>query len=165
MQFSLNRIIIKGDSPILLLGLGGGSAVKIIRSEFLKKNHIDIVDIDSVMIEIARKEFGLNDYSDLKVYCQNASSFVEETNNKYGLVIIDLFIDKITPEYFYDSIFWTDVLMLTKKKCCIIFNTLTANNFTDKINCINKMLIDAKFEVYSYKEIELSNTVLIAKRR
>ncbi len=165
MQFALHRIAIKGNSRILLLGLGGGSAVKIIRRELLLENPIDVVDIDSKVIDIANQEFGLGKYSNIEIYCKHAAVFVEYIHKKYGLIVIDLFIDHKTPDEFYEELFWKGVLSITKKKCCIVFNTLIANNDADKMTAISELLKNADFEVFKYVEVELWNTVLIAKRK
>lgn len=165
MQFALYRVAIKDNSPLLLLGLGGGSVVKIIREDLLLQNPIDVVDIDSKIIDVANQEFGLGKYLNIEVYCKHAAVFVEHIHKKYGLIVIDLFIDHKTPDEFYEELFWKGVISIAKKKCCIVFNTLIINNDVDKMHAIAELLRNADFEVFKYVEVELWNTVLIAKRK
>lgn len=62
---------------VLLIGLGGGSLCSYLNVKF-PKLHIDAVDIDSTVIDIAQKYFGLRTGPTLKVHCADGLKYIED---------------------------------------------------------------------------------------
>lgn len=81
----------------LVLGIGGGDVIKIIRKHY-KDAEIIGVDNDPVMIEIAKKYFGLGEISKCKIVISDASDYIKKINTiKFDLIVVDLFIGKLNP--------------------------------------------------------------------
>lgn len=83
---------IPDNSRILVLGAGGGAVVNLAQ-HFLNPEHIDIVDLDSTILDLC-KRFFLTEaknvrliHSDAKLWLENISS----VSSKYDLIIDDLF--------------------------------------------------------------------------
>lgn len=162
MQFALREAALKGDEHILLLGLGAGSVIHIVREEFQLKNKITAVELDAKIIELAKKEFYLDKHENIEIICADAYPYVLQEIKKYDLIIIDLFIDNKVPEQFYDELFWKNILRITKHDGGIIFNTMIHNRESDIIKFISDRIKDAGLEVTIHRHIE-TNIVLIAK--
>lgn len=96
----------------LILGLGGGTVVKLIRKYWPEAN-ITGVDIDPVIVELGKKYLGLNE-SDVDIKIGDASKFTKE---KYDLVIVDLYNGYNFPKKFEDDYF---LKSLTKNNLVII---------------------------------------------
>lgn len=126
MRFALREADFRGSEDILLLGLGAGSVIELIRNEFHLPNLLRAVDIDPVIIEIARKEFALDSYVNTEILCQDAYTYVANTEDAYGLIIIDLFINNQVPLVFFDAIFWENILRISSSEKQIIFNTMAS---------------------------------------
>lgn len=107
---------------ILILGLGCGSAAKVISKKFPTAK-ITGVEIDPVMIKIGKKYFGLGKIPNLKITCADALNFVKKTKQKFDLILVDVYVGgkQIYPDY----------LKLHKKKNgAILINKLENNKNT-----------------------------------
>lgn len=75
---------------VLVVGLGGGSIPSFLHKHY-PKTLIDAVDIDPVVVEVARRFFGLNEDETLKAYVQDGRQFIEERPNTYDIIFLDAF--------------------------------------------------------------------------
>ncbi len=108
---AIKNLLPKNFSPenILILGLGGGSAFFWLRRRF-PKIHLTVVEIDPVMIEIARKYFHIERIKDLTIVNQDAVEFIKKTKQKFSLILMDCYQGFLTPTGF------DEVKVLTKMK-------------------------------------------------
>lgn len=95
----LKKLLPKSFRPqtILLLGLGGGSNANLAR-QFFPKAHIVAVEIDPLMVEIAKKHYGLEKLKNFKVVIADAVEFVKNQEDHYDLVLVDCFVGKFIPK-------------------------------------------------------------------
>lgn len=126
MRFAFKKADYRGDGDILLLGLGAGSVPDILRRELRLKNSIVAVDIDPMIIEVAREEFGYTLHQDITTHCMDALDFVRDTKCVFGLIIIDLFINNTVPGKFYEANFWENIVQILALDGRIIFNTISS---------------------------------------
>lgn len=84
-------------SKALILGLGGGTAAKLIK-EFWPGAEITGVEIDPIMVELGNRHLRLG-YSEVKVVVADALKYVSEIpDTRYDLIIVDTYIgDKVPP--------------------------------------------------------------------
>ncbi len=87
-------------SSMLLLGLGGGSIVSIIREEYGLGLPITAVDADPVVINLAAEMFGIGRFVGVEVLCADAADFVRDSDREFGMIVADLFVDNDVPEKF-----------------------------------------------------------------
>lgn len=78
---------------VLLLGLGGGSVVRILREELGVAAPITAVELDPVMVELGRRHFGLSAHAGLHVAQGDATVQVHSMRERFDLVVVDLFDD------------------------------------------------------------------------
>ncbi len=88
-------------AKILMLGLGGGSVVKWLAKKY-KRAKITAVEIDPVMIEIARRHFHVDVIKNLKIINQDAVGFIKKTKERYDIILVDCYQGHATPEGFDD---------------------------------------------------------------
>ena len=74
----------------LMLGLGGGSAPKLMQWHF-KHVAIDVVEIDSMVYDVAREYFYFKPAETTKVTIQDARVFLRKTNKTYDLIVMDAY--------------------------------------------------------------------------
>jgi len=110
------------SSGILLLGLGAGSVDSILRNEYGIQVPITAVDIDPVIIRLATQYFGIRQYDDLHIICQDASVYLKEENGSFGLIIVDLFVDNDVPEPFITPGFLSGCRDKMTKDGIMLFN-------------------------------------------
>ncbi|MCW5918493.1 MAG: hypothetical protein KIS71_01805, partial [Bacteroidetes bacterium] len=133
---------------ILVLGMGGGSVVK-----FLIKNNsqaqLDAVEIDLKIINIAKEMFDLAPTDRLKIYATDAIEFTQKCTEKYDLILIDIFIDDVVPEFCFSESFWKSLQNICLPTCDIVFNASMKGNhlkhnldFLGPINLKEKLRIE-----------------------
>jgi len=95
LQGAFAHMDLRGAPPnsVLLLGLGAGSAIHILRNELDIQCPITVVEIDPAMVELARSEFGLDSYPEIEVLIGDAIIQVQAMHKRYDLVVVDLFAD------------------------------------------------------------------------
>jgi len=94
-QKTLAHLDLQADPPrsVLMLGLGAGSAVTILREELSIKCPIIAVELDPVIVRLARSHFQLDRFTDLNVIEGDATIQVHALRDRYDLVLVDLFED------------------------------------------------------------------------
>lgn len=99
----IKHILPKDFHPenILLLGLGGGSALFWLRKHFPKAT-LTAVEIDPVMIDIARNYFKIDKINNLEIINADAVHFVRANRKKFSLILVDCYQGFDTPPEFKD---------------------------------------------------------------
>lgn len=110
----------------LILGLGGGSVAKLV-SDYWVDCQIVGVDIDPKIVELGKKYFGM-DKIKLRVEIGDAYEYVAEDNEKYDLILIDLYCGQTFPKEFEDEYFLKKVKNLLNHDGIAIFNRLYGGN-------------------------------------
>lgn len=166
LQEVLDRglVMIRADraAPVLLLGLGGGSAISLLRKKFGYYGKITAVELDSAIIEIAINEFSIEAHQPLELICADAEAYVSSTNENFGLIIIDLFLDLQVPEQFFSTSFWKDIAGLLVSNGKVLFNAGINSAHEEQINDLlkNEAL---GIEFTKKEEVYGSNTLLFGK--
>ena len=143
------------------MGLGGGSIIQTLRKNFNYKNNITAIELDKVIVAIAKNEFKITNTKNTSIICKDAIEFLKTNTQKFDFIIIDLFIDNKVPQQFLESHFWK--LIINKNPKSILFNaSLNLNNNT-QLKIIKKQLKKNTFKVTLYDKVEKTNTLLIAK--
>lgn len=85
------------DGRILFVGLGGGAMPTYTRA-ILPDARIDVVEIDPVIVEVARRHFGFRPDSQLVVHTGDGRAFIESAPPaSYDLIVLDAFSDDEIP--------------------------------------------------------------------
>ncbi len=83
----LTRDFFKAPGNLLLIGLGGGSIVK----RFARQGWVvEAVEIDPVIVEVARKHFGLEPLEGT-IHRMDGRQFLINHNNTYDIIVMDAF--------------------------------------------------------------------------
>ena len=96
LELSYARAMVSGlalcpePKRVLVVGLGGGSIPSFLHKHY-PQTHIDAVDIDPVVVEVAKEFFGFREDATLKAYVQDGQQFVEERPNVYDVIFLDAF--------------------------------------------------------------------------
>jgi hypothetical protein len=93
-------------SQILVLGVAGGSVIKTLVDEI----------------------------QNLQIIIDDAFEFVLKTNNKYDLIVIDVFQDTKMPNFLFETFFIERICVLLNPNGFILFNTMILNEKQKQIN-------------------------------
>ncbi len=170
---SLQRILRKGlkfigferiqaMDRILVLGVAGGSVIKTLVDEIHFDGKITGVEIDKAIIKIANEYFHLDQIQNLEIIIDDAFEFVLKTNDKYDLIIIDIFQDVRMPNFLFEKFFIDRICFLLDSKGFILFNTMLLN---DKQKQLNQDFFNAfeasKYTVTKLHKIEELNELIV----
>jgi spermidine synthase len=75
---------------VLVVGLGGGSIPNFLHKHY-PETQIDAVDIDPVVVEVAKQFFGFNEDATMKAQVQDGRQFIEERPNTYDVIFLDAY--------------------------------------------------------------------------
>ena len=153
---------IKKYNKILILGVAAGSVIKTLVNEIGFRNEIIGVEIDPKTIEIANKYFGLDKIENVEIIIADAAIFVQNTSEKYDLIIIDIFQDNFMPEFLFDSSFVNAIISFMANDGKLLFNTMALNANDEKRNADYISIFDAnKFKVEKISKLEKYNELMI----
>jgi spermidine synthase len=163
LKFGIDQIDLSKVSSILVLGMGGGSVIETLRNDFKYSNVITAVEIDPVIIDIAKHEFDITENENLKIHCGDAFAFIKANKRLYDLIIVDLFIDINVPNQFLSMEFWKAVINSKSSKGAIIFNAAVGKTESkDKLDSIISLLQSKIFKISVHEKVHHTNTVIIA---
>jgi spermidine synthase len=81
---------------VLMIGLGGGVFCPVIR-KYLPQATLDIVEIDQLVVDVARRYFEFSESPQINLYINDARKYIEETNQSYDLILSDACILREVP--------------------------------------------------------------------
>lgn len=168
---SLQRILHKGllninfDSrfnTILVLGLGGGSVVETIREDFKSAAFIELVEIDPEIISIAKKEFSVDRFTNINIVCADAANYINSSDSKFDLIIVDIFVDNNIPEIFTQPDFIKKLALRINTNGIILFNTMRDTLKNNTLLLIINTFSESGLTIKLMEKVESSNDLIIA---
>ncbi|MFC4818165.1 spermidine synthase [Flavobacterium sp. GCM10023249] len=165
MRIGLNRIgkdrITQAES-ILLLGVAGGSVIQTLRKEYHSNGKITGVEIDEKTIALANTYFSLNTISNLEIVINDASEYIKTTSGKFDLLIIDIFQDKIMPDFLFTDEFITNIKRILTNNGFVLFNSIVTLSDDYERNKKFEKLLQSKFKtVIKVSRVEGDNELFI----
>ncbi len=139
MVFVYTRMTLAGllfvDDPknILVVGLGGGT-LPVAFTELFPHTHVDSIEIDPAVTEVARRFFGFRSGPRLEVHTQDARVWSRRAalkDKRYDLIILDAFNGEYIPEHLMTREFLTDIRSLLADGATLIANTFSVSDLYD----------------------------------
>ena len=161
LKYGLEKTELGNVNSILVLGMGGGSVIKTLRTDFNYNNTIEAVELDPVIIDIAKSEFGIIEDQHLKIHCADAFTFVKTNTTTFDLIIVDLYIDLSVPDKFLSTEFWDNVLNSKSSKGTLLFNASVKESDIVKVENLVDYLKTKVYKVDIYKKVNNTNTIII----
>lgn len=80
------------DKPrrALIVGLGGGTIPGFLHKHF-PSLQLDVVDIDPVVVQVAKEFFGFREDDRLRAYAEDGRRFIEQRPRRYDIIFLDAF--------------------------------------------------------------------------
>lgn len=83
---------------LLIVGLGGGTLPLFFHSLF-PELQIDVVEIDAVVVEVAKMQCGFFEDSRMRVLVEDGRDFIERSGSLYDVIILDSFSNDSIPQH------------------------------------------------------------------
>ena len=81
---------------VLVLGLGGGTITKRYWRDYAGVK-VDSVEIDPVVVDVAKRYFGLPEDDRLRTFTQDARRYVQTHEDTYDIIIVDAYYNDALP--------------------------------------------------------------------
>lgn len=118
--------LVPPDARILFVGLGGG-AMPMYTRQVMPDAHIDVVEIDPVIVEVAQRWFGFRPDAQMVVHTGDGRAFIDSAPPAtYDLIVLDAFSDDEVPYSLTTREFLTAVHAALSPDGVVISNLWTA---------------------------------------
>jgi len=119
--FRVVEIDWKNVRKVLILGFGTGSVAELI-NQYQPLCSIKGVEIDDKIIELGKKYFRLSEFRNVELSCCSAEKYLYSVDEKFDLIIIDVFNDMFVPGELETEKFIFKVRESLNKNGTVIFN-------------------------------------------
>jgi spermidine synthase len=110
---------------VLILGMGAGSIISLLKEKYNINCSITAIEKDEVVIELAKKYFDIERYNSLTIIKADAFEYAGTTKHTYDLIISDLFVEWDVPEIFASNEYLENLKRISNDRACVIYNKMT----------------------------------------
>ncbi len=143
---------------VLMLGFGSGSVASILQEEYTIPCKITAVDIDPVVIELGHKYFNISRFKDLQLICADAYDFVQQNQETFDLIVVDIFVDLDVPSCFNDETFLLSLHRLLSEKGTLFFNKIPYSQESIEETDILQTRLEKIFSSVEVDKLTIDNT-------
>ncbi|MBC8204335.1 MAG: fused MFS/spermidine synthase [FCB group bacterium] len=104
----LSMLFNRQANRILMIGLGGGAFPRYMR-EYFPNMQIDVVEIDPMVAEAAKKYFYFKEDSRCKLSILDGRVFIKRSENKYDIIVLDAYNSDSIPFHLTTKEFLTEI--------------------------------------------------------
>lgn len=145
---------------ILLLGLGGGSVIQLLRDSHGIEAPIKAIEIDPMVVNMAMEWFGLGQYQNVSVEITDAATYILTASAKYDLIVADIYIDLEIPNTCQNPAFLNQITALLNREGMLIYNkVVTCKRHRKEFSSIMKTL-KACGDVTHYTILEANKIII-----
>jgi spermidine synthase len=110
---------------VLVLGLGGGAITKRFWRDY-PGVQVDSVEIDPVVIDVARTYFWLPEDERMRVFNEDARRYVQRTGETYDIVVVDAYTSDSLPFHLTTSEFFAELEAIMSPDGVVAYNVIAA---------------------------------------
>ncbi len=107
----------------LVIGLGGGTLPKRMWRDY-REMRIDVVEIDPVVVDVARRYFDMPSDPRLRVFTADGRRFVADTEERYDIVVIDAYYADSIPFHLATTEFFRQVRGVLSSDGVVAYNLI-----------------------------------------
>ncbi|EJT0552208.1 spermidine synthase [Vibrio vulnificus] len=147
---------------ILIIGLGGGSVPSAL-AELYPESHMDIVEIDPVVSQIAERYFYFQPSHNTRVHTGDARVYIKRAGlkgQKYDFILLDAFNGEYIPEHLMTQEFLMETKQLLSSSGVLVANTFSTSKLYDHESATYRSVFG---EFYNFKiPQESGNRVILS---
>ncbi|UYW02204.1 fused MFS/spermidine synthase [Flavobacterium agricola] len=151
-------------TEILILGVAGGSVIETLYKNHFYTGNIDAVDIDPVVLQIAEDYFNINQFTKCKLWVADAAQFVAQSTKLYDLVLVDLFLDEVIPDFVFTEPFLNQLKKLIATQGYVLFNTIKTKNKDAGINGMLHAVFGTDYNILVLSHLNPFNTLYLIQK-
>jgi spermidine synthase len=151
--------LINHPKDVLIIGLAGGT-ISNAYAELYPNMTIDGVEIDSKIIDVGRKYFNLNEQN-VDIYTMDGRIFLQTTEEKYGLIIVDAYRQPYIPFHLTTKEFFLEAKRHLKKGGINAINVGATSEDSDVLKMVRNTMKSVYKHVYQVRAKNSLNFVVI----
>lgn len=157
---------IKAMHKVLVLGLGAGNIITLLREEVKYTKDITSVELDPAILFLGKKYFDLDKHSERHtIHKMDAFEYVLRCQKQYDLIVIDIFQDANMPSFLFEKYFVDRLKQILNINGFILFNTITLNELEKRRNKEYSALFEqGLYSVRSHPKLQKYNEILTIKK-
>lgn len=154
---------------VLMIGLGGGSTQKAYQL-YYPDIHVDVAEIDSMVVGVAAKYFNVKEGPKLKMHVSDGRVFLKKNKEKYDIILLDAYTSTRTgssiPYHLATREFFELVTKNLTADGVLAYNVIgTYNGWrADNIGALFTTLKAVFPQVYHFPASESKNIVFVAPK-
>ncbi len=166
LEYARNTLLalafVPGVKSILLLGLGGGSILHMMRAA-RPGIEVDAVEIDPAVPDLAKRFFRIGDSPQLRIHVEDAAAFLARSETRHDIIILDAYVGESLPAHCADCEFFRNARRRLTAEGLLVVNWLRGDRDRDR-----RLLSDIEsavgrvWELHGYRS---KNTLLFAPLR
>jgi spermidine synthase len=110
---------------VLVVGLGGGSAVKRIWRDY-PNVHVDAVEIDPAVVEAAERYFAIPEDSRINIVVEDGRRFLRDTEHTYDIIFMDAYHADALPAHLTTAEFFSEAKERLSPGGVVAYNVIAA---------------------------------------
>jgi spermidine synthase len=114
-------VFVEQPQSALVIGLGGGTIPSFLRKHY-RAMRIDVVDIDPVVVEVAKSHFGFREDERMHAHVEDGRRFVEQAKERYDLIFLDGFGTDSVPAHLTTREFLAAVKSILRPRGVVVGN-------------------------------------------
>ncbi len=126
LLFEKIKIGERSFSSALILGLGLGSVPLLLSKNKVPLKHMTLVELDERVIYLAEKYMLSSINIPYTIICADAQHFVPLHSEKYDIILSDIFLDDLIPDYFLSLDYLESLKRLMHEESLLVVNTLAS---------------------------------------
>jgi spermidine synthase len=158
-----------GIQRVLMVGLGGGSTQRAYQ-HYYTNVMVDTVEIDPVVVEVAKKYFTVAETPNLKIHTNDGRVFLRQTTNVYDVILMDAYSTTRYGSSLPRQLVTKEFFTLASRH--LSTNGVLAYNVIGQIQGYRATLIGAMYRtlnevfprVYMFPAVESQNVVFVATK-
>jgi spermidine synthase len=158
-----------GIQRVLMVGLGGGSTQRAYQ-HYYTHAMVDTVEIDPVVVEVAKKYFTVAETPNLKIHTNDGRVFLRQTTNVYDVILMDAYSTTRYGSSLPRQLVTKEFFTLASRH--LSTNGVLAYNVIGQIQGYRATLIGAMYRtlnevfprVYMFPAVESQNVVFVATK-
>ncbi|WP_367605672.1 spermidine synthase [Legionella sp. W05-934-2] len=123
----------KDSGQYLMLGLGGGALLHALENKF-DDIHIDVIEINPEIINIAKQFFYVDTLHSSTIIENDANTYVSQCDKTYDAILIDLYQDNEYPNHCATSTFFQNCQRLMTPQGVVIINCANMAQYPQLLN-------------------------------
>jgi spermidine synthase len=130
---------------VLMVGLGGGVFCPLIK-EYLPRATLDIVEIDAMVVSLARSFFNFRESQNINLYIEDIQEYIKKTRECYDLILSDPFLLNYVPLHLRTLEYYRKIKRILKDNGVFSRNIVTkARFFSEEIKAVTSLFPSTYF--------------------